>query len=282
MLLSSILGWARTDDRVDVVVQTGSRARNRRVDALSDLDIELIGPQPDDLAGDGSWIAALGDVMVTLALANDGPGQSGWPSRLVVFGQGRKVDFTLAGPRRLEEMVAAGLDELYDAGYLVHLDKSGATADLPHATLEPPRRTPPTQAEFSAIETEFWFEATQVAIYLARGDLWVVKLREHTMHQDLLRMLEWLVQTDPVHPAYTWHIGHHLAEWLPTREYEMAQAVFARYDPEDTRRALDSSMSLFADVSARVAERLGLAVRTDLPDRVRAHSDAVRHTRTLP
>src|SRR5262245_35509062 len=84
-LLRRILEWAGTDDRVDAVVQTGSRARGRRVDAFSDLDIELIGSRPSELAEDDTWISALGAVMVTLALANDGPGDLGWPTRLVVF-----------------------------------------------------------------------------------------------------------------------------------------------------------------------------------------------------
>lgn len=275
VLLRSILAWAENDERVDGVVQTGSRARGRRVDAFSDLDIELVGPRPLDLAGDSSWIDDFGEVMVTLALENDQPGGLGWPTRLVVFAEGRKVDFMLAGWPRIEEMARHGLDDLYDHGYVVHLDKTGQTSRLPRPRLEPPTPRPPSQVEFSSIESEFWFEGTQVAVYLARGDLWVVKFREHTMRQCLLRMLEWLVQSDPVAPKYTWHIGHHIDEWLPKREFEAVQEVFTHFDGDDTLRGLSASMELFADVSARVASRLSLSVRSDLPGRVRQHLAAI-------
>jgi aminoglycoside 6-adenylyltransferase len=270
-LLRSILSWAQGDDRVEAVVQTGSRARGRRVDDFSDLDIELLGPRPFDLARDPSWIRSFGEPMVTLALDNDEPAGLGWPTRLVVFAQGRKVDFMLAGPRRIEDMLLHGLDDVYEHGYVVHLDKTGRTSRLPEPRMEPPTPRLPSQAEFSGVESEFWFEATQVAVYLARRDLWVVKFREHTMHQCLLRMLEWLVESDPVAPGYTWHIGHHMDEWLPEREFEGVQQVFTRSDVGDTLRGLSASMGLFADVSARVAGRLNLSVRSDLPDRVREH-----------
>lgn len=270
-LLRSILSWAERDDRVDCVVQTGSRARGRRVDAFSDLDIELVGPRPVDLARDSSWIDCLGEVLVTLALENDEPGGLGWPTRLVVFAQGRKVDFMLAGWPRIEEMARHGLDDLYEHGYVVHLDKTGRTARLPKPRLDPPTPRLPSQSEFSGVESEFWFEATQVAVYVARRELWVVKFREHTMRQCLLRMLEWLTQSDPVAPSYTWHIGHHIDEWLPEREFEALQQVFTHFDVGDTLRGLNASMELFEDVSARVASRLSLSARADLPCRVRQH-----------
>jgi aminoglycoside 6-adenylyltransferase len=271
-LLLTILDWAKQDSRIDAVVQTGSRARRQRVDALSDLDIELISARPAELADDASWIAGMGDVMVTLALANDGPGDLGWPTRLVVFDGGRKVDFSIVGWQRIDEMVGGGLDELYDYGYIVLLDKLGRLSKLPVARVAPPNVRPPGQREFSAVESEYWFEATQVAVYLARRDLWVVKFRENTMHSCLLRMLEWFGQ---VHGTHTWHIGHHMSDWLPQRQYALAQQVFTRFDVDDTVRGLNASITLFEMVSRAVATHYGLTARADLPSRVRLHLETV-------
>ena len=267
-LLSTILDWAETDSRVDAVIQTGSRARRQRVDALSDLDIELIGAHPFALADDDSWIQPLGKVMVTMSLANDAPGDHGWPTRLVVFDQGRKVDFTLASWQRIDDMIRDGLDELYDRGYVVHLDKTERLSQLPAPSVTPQPRQPPTQTEFTSVESEYWFEATQVAVYLARRDLWVVKFRENTMHSCLLKMLEWFVQATGTH---TWHIGHHLSEWLPEREFLLAQRVFTHFDVDDTVRGLNASITLFEAVSQQAATSFGLEVRADLPSRVRDH-----------
>ena len=126
-------------------MQTGSRARDRRVDDFSDLDIELLGPRPFDLARDPSWIRSFGEPMVTLALENEGPGDLGWPT----------------------------------------------------------------------------------------------STRTGTSY-------------------YTWHIGHHMDEWLPEREFEAVQQVFTRFEADDTMRGVSASMDHFADVSARVASRLDL------------------------
>lgn len=277
-VLQSVVAFAETDPRVEAVVQTGSRARAQRVDELSDLDLELIGPGWHELASESAWIEGIAPSMVTLALANDEPDGAGWPTRLVVLDQGRKIDFTLAGRERLAAMVD-GLDDLYDRGYVVHLDKTGVTSDLPRARVEPRRPEPPTQAEFAAVENEFWFEATQIAVYVARADLWVVKFREHTLHDCLLQMLEWLAQTDPDEPRFTWHIGHHIDEWLAPDLMERLPEVFTAYDGTDVLRGLDVSLGLFAGAAAAVGERLGLEVRHDLPARVRAHVAEVARRR---
>jgi aminoglycoside 6-adenylyltransferase len=158
------------------------------------------------LADDDSWIQQLGKVMVTLPLANDSRGDRGWPSRLVVFDQGRKVDFTLASWQRIDDMNRDGLDELYDRGYVVHLDKTERLSQLPAPSGASQPKRPPTQTEFTSVESEYWFEATQVAVYLARRDLWVVKCpREHHA----------LVPVDHARVVRPTHRNTHLAHRAP-------------------------------------------------------------------
>src|SRR5579875_3632373 len=105
-LLEDVLSLAARSEGIDAVIETGSRARKQRVDAFSDLDIELIGPGAPALAGRDDWPAEIAPVLVTLHLPNDEPGTEGWPASLVVYAQGRKVDFTLAGPDRLRQLAA--------------------------------------------------------------------------------------------------------------------------------------------------------------------------------
>jgi aminoglycoside 6-adenylyltransferase len=56
---------------------------------------------------------------------------------------------------------------LYERGHLVHLDKTGITAALPPATGATPVPKHPSHAEFDHAIAKFWFEASQVPIYLA-------------------------------------------------------------------------------------------------------------------
>jgi aminoglycoside 6-adenylyltransferase len=132
------------------VVQTGSPARGDRVDAFSDLDIELIGPAAPDLSGHDDWLAPLGPRLVALHLANEKPGEPDWPTCLVVLALDRKIDFTLAGPSRATELVENGLDDLYRRGYQVLLDKTGITADLPRCPFTAPDVKHPRADEFDA------------------------------------------------------------------------------------------------------------------------------------
>ncbi|ALG08525.1 aminoglycoside 6-adenylyltransferase [Kibdelosporangium phytohabitans] len=273
-LLARVLGFATSCEGIDAVVQTGSRARGQRVDALSDLDIELIGPGAPLLAGRDEWLADIAPTLVSIHLDNeddeDGPG---WPTCLVVFADGRKADFTLAGPERLAAMKEHGLDELYGRGYVVHLDNTGITADLSPSDPTPPEREAPDAEGFEVNQREFWFETTQVPVYAKRGDLWPATSRLAETRELLLTMLEWYAGTRSGEPVDTWHNGHHMAEWLGP-DHSRIPATFARYDADDIIRALRATADLYADIAARTGKTLSLPV-LDLHDRVLAHVDAV-------
>lgn len=266
LLIEEIMAWSQRDPRVTAVVLTGSRGRGERVDRFSDLDVELIGPRPQELAADDSWINNLGQPMVVLPFDEEH-----LTTRLVVLPEGRKIDFGLWPEARIRRMIEHGLDELYDRGYAVLLDKTGLTVGLPEAAGTPQRSSPPTQPQFTRLESEFWFEATQVAVYLARRDLWVVKFRENTMHSCLLTMLEWRTQFDEPNPRFTWHIGHHMNEWLSPDDYARAGEVFTRFDIRDTIRGLTSAMELFERATASAASNLSLTHRPELARSARKH-----------
>lgn len=168
-------------------------------------------------------------------------------------------------------MPESGLNDLYQRGYTVLLDRTGMARRLPAAMRAPAAAPLPDQATLTRLESEFWFEATQVAVYLLRRDLWVAKMREHTMHTCLLAMLEWRAQSDPDTAHFTWHIGHHLDEWLAADDYATAGQVSTHFDPIDTLRGMSAAMDLFARATAQAAGQLGLKHRPDLVESARSH-----------
>jgi aminoglycoside 6-adenylyltransferase len=184
VLQGSIVRWAEDEPNVIALIRTGSRARDGQGDEFSDLDLEVIAADPRRLQRKDDWFRAFGGVWVVLRFD-----ELRFPTRLVVYDGGSKVDYTLAGVERLTEMYQ-GLDSLYERGYEVLLDREGVTERLPRATGAFPILAAPSEAEFTFIVEEFWFEATHMPRYLSRGDLWVVKFRDWTMKRDLLRMLE--------------------------------------------------------------------------------------------
>ncbi len=269
-LIAQIVEWGKRDPRVTAVVLTGSRGRNERVDQFSDIDVELIGPRPQDLASDDEWISVVGSPIVVLPFD-----EVDLTTRLVVLPHGRKVDFSLWPETRISTMVENGLNELYARGYRVLLDEAGLTERLDAPTGCPSPAVRPDQDEFTRLESEFWFEATQVAVYLARRDLWVVKFRENTMHECLLTMLEWRVQFSRSEPQFTWHIGHHIDEWLSASDYTSAGEVFSRFDVVDTIRGMTSAMDLFEKATASAASSLDLAYRPELAAHTRRHVESM-------
>ncbi|MGY1946472.1 aminoglycoside 6-adenylyltransferase [Nocardia asiatica] len=274
LVVDRIIGFAAAHPGISAVIQTGSRARGTRVDEFSDLDIELIGPGTGELVGADDWLPAIGPVLVNIHLANDQPH---WPTCLVVLAEGRKVDFTLAGPARLDGLIADGFDELYQRGYRVLLDKDGSTTALPPATgSHTPAR--PTAAEIEATQREFWFEATQIPVYVARDDLWPAMLRSAELRDLLLAMAEWHTSARSGGRIDHWHNGHHLHEWLDPRFRDDLPAFFPRYNGAEILAAVHAMAHTFTHLAADVC-RENHCRYWDLRERVLAHAERVTAAR---
>lgn len=277
-LLASVLAWARNDPRVSAVIQTGSRARGERVDAWSDLDIEIISPAWRELGADFAWVERFGSPMLRVSFDEDDDydGDRDCPRQLVVYAGGRKVDFTVAGEQRMATMAAEGLDVIYARGYAVHYDRDGITAPLPAPSSAGPSL--PSLVEFNAVCDEFWFEASQVPISIARGELWVVKYRDNTMKGCLLKALTWLAQTEPGAPVDTWYIGLHMREWLPDEIWRRLDGIYGGFSAEEGWRTLYATTALFRDVAGIVARRIGYPSREETAERVIAHIAAIERS----
>ena len=257
-MLGRIAEWARSDPNVVALVLTGSHARvtnSPPPDAFSDLDVEVIADDVSTFVRDDDWWRRLGDVWVYWF--DESPGE---PSRLIVYEPGQKVDFSLHGRQRIVGQ-RERLDQLYERGYRVLLDKEQLTAELPPPSGQSPQRRLPTQAEFTAVVNEFWFEAFHIPGYILRGDLWVVKFRDWTMKEMLLKVLEWRALA--AGPADVWHIGHRMRDWVDDAIWEEVHAIFGSFDAGGSWRALDATARLFR----RVAREAAAALDLEYPDK---------------
>jgi aminoglycoside 6-adenylyltransferase len=95
--------------------------------------------------------------------------------------------------------------------------------------------------------------------YLIRGDLWVVKTRDWTMKEMLLRMIEWhaLATTGPA--TDVWYIGTKMTRWVDPAVWSALEDVFGHFDAADSWRAIEATMRLFARLTHEVADRLELS-----------------------
>lgn len=113
-VLERLVGWANETNSVRAVIVTGSGA-DGDAHPLSDRDIELYAPDPDELADDESWWSDLGEVLVVERLEDE---DSGYPTRLIYY-KGGKLDFTLIPAEDLPTVE-------HDRPFRVLLDKDGA------------------------------------------------------------------------------------------------------------------------------------------------------------
>jgi aminoglycoside 6-adenylyltransferase len=255
-LIERLLAWANDDENLRAVIVTGSWSRGGgSSDQFSDRDIEIIARDPKPLLDDDSWIHDLAPVWVSLYLTNDDDPET----RLVFFEDALKVDFTISDSQRLHQMVSYGvLNDLYERGYQVLLDKDGIASELPRAIGKHPRLALPTEAEFGAVVSEFWFEAAHMPTYLSRDELWVVKQRDGTMKNMLLRMIEWHALVMQGAEADVWYIGTKMKRWVDPDIWQELDAIYGHFDRQDSFRSIVATMTLFSRLTHEVADPLRL------------------------
>lgn len=277
-VLASILRWAGAREDVAAVILTGSLARSDgSADAFSDIDLEIIAHEPRLLAEDDRWLSMIADPIAVLHLQQD----DGWPTRLAIYDDdvkdggvdgGVKVDFTLAAPLRLQEMISSRtLNALYTRCYRVLLDKDSVTKDLPPPSGNVPRRSLPAEEELRRRVEEFWFEAFHVPKYLARGELFLVKQRDWTMKELLLEMMEWHALAHSPAPVDVWHLGARLRHWTdPETWHALLQRTFGHFDADDARRAFEETTTLYSRLAREVARKAGFPYPEAVEAKIRA------------
>jgi len=253
MILDKILEWAKDNDNIVAVIITGSHSRNDyKVDEFSDYDVELIANDIESLTDSNDWIYNFGRVVIIEAFDE---GQD-YPTRLAIFSDGIKVDFTLASKQRVLNMKKNGLNGLYNRGFKVLIDKTGITRQLEKPSGAPIKQ-PPTEKEYLDSINEFFFEAAHIPKYLARQDLWVVKFRDWTMKEMMLKMLEWYaICEDPSKDV--WNIGSHMKDWLDNETWQELNTVYSKFEAADCWHSLLASITLFRRISKTVGDKFHL------------------------
>jgi len=264
--LQTIVEWAQGRTDVVALIMTGSRARPEGiVDAFSDYDLEIFTTDPRLYTSSDEWMREIEDVWVYLPTTSN----RGCETRLVVFEGGKKADFSIWPAGAVERSVERQtLDDLYDRGFRVLVDKDGLASRLPSPSHAPPAARPPAEAEFRAAVQEFWFEASQIPKYLRRDDLWVVKHRAWTMKQLLFRMAEWHAIASHSAGYDIWHVGIRMKDWFAPEVWQRLHKVFGRFDAADSRRALLETISLFRDLASETARLLRYQYAQDADDAI--------------
>jgi aminoglycoside 6-adenylyltransferase len=263
-ILDRIVEWAQKESTIKAVILQGSHATGM-ADEYSDYDLAIFCYAFDAYIRDERWLSNIGKVWVCVCEKVERSGKI-FPTRLVIFEDGVKVDFGFYTMDVLHTLVhARHLPDDYNRGYSVLIDKESLTVSMPKATGKESHAKKPSKEEFLKVVNEFWFEVHHVAKYLKRGDLWLVKLRSGLIFEHfLLKMIEWNEEAKGNWASRVPPSGKRMQSWVDANTWRDLHQVFARFENRDSRQGLIHTMELFRKLAIDTSRRLGYSYPHDL------------------
>ena len=266
-MLEKIVEWGKKEDVVRTLILLGSRACQQPVDRFSDYDISVFCTADVSYTGSESWLAQFGNVLVCVKDKVVCKGKT-FPSRLVIFEDGVKVDFSFLSLDIVDQIAkSSSLPDDYNLGYKILLDKDGRAARMLPPQFEI-KAIKPSEQEFHEVVKEFWFEVYHIGVYLKRGDLWSVKFRSWTAHNLLLRMVKWHAEAENDWCCSSSPIGKRMCSWVNAELWNDLHGIFAHFDAEDSWKALFSTIELFRRITAETAQALRFSRMEDLNEKM--------------
>ena len=245
-LRQKILAWAHSNSNIRAVIETGAFARQKppAPDEFSDLDLEVFCESPEILTKNSDWLEEIAPVWAFQKLHNEAK----IPTRLVLFEDGLKVDFTICAAiwLKLNRFSLAQQN-----GFQIWLDKDEILRNWQVPALELGSPKPEIWRQTLA---EFWMEAWNWAKFLARNDLWHAKIRDNDCKNATLQMLEWHALSHEKAPL---HAGHFVENWSPIESSELA-GLWSDFEAKNQWRALENNCALFDKISREVGGKWNL------------------------
>ncbi|PIP22723.1 MAG: hypothetical protein COX37_02480 [Candidatus Nealsonbacteria bacterium CG23_combo_of_CG06-09_8_20_14_all_39_17] len=262
-MFNKIIDWTNKEDDIRATIMVGSLAGKNKTDNLSDFDISLFVRSSKKYISNAEWMSSIGNVLVyepAELIYED----KKYPTRLIIFEDGLKVDFAFYSInvlKNLTKLKKLPLD--YNLGYKVLTDKDNLTTKLPKPTYQYPKSRKPNQNEFFLLVNVFFFELYQVAKYLCRNDLWHAKLRDWLTKESLLKIIEWHEKSKHGWDYDTYCHGKKMQSWVSPKVWESLPGAFGHFEKEDGRKALLLSANLFSVLAKSTAKNLGYIYPTE-------------------
>lgn len=267
-LIAEIQGWAAAAAELRLVLLTGSRAvpDQPTVDVWSDYDVQLfVTSVPAVPAREAEWKARFGEVLVEISETGQ-LGEKTFPTRLVLYADGTKVDFGICPlAALLKPPKTAWAGAFWQRPYQVLVDKDKLASTFAHWGCHEPQL--PTSERYRAVVNEFFWEVVYIAKNLDRNELWLAQYCFGVARREaLLPMLEWYARS--VCDKDTQYLGKGIKDWLSPHFYERLQRTYAGAGAEESWEALSTLIYLFRDSAIAVARRWGFDYPAELNLRV--------------
>lgn len=284
-IIQKLIQFGESHEAIRAMVLSSSLCNpNAPADILSDFDVELFFEDPAPFAETDEWIdtLGLGSIMALWHFPNPwdhekGDGRS-W-MRMVYLQDGTKLDITLTYLDDLRKHSNADkLQDAYDIGYRVLLDKDGVTTSMKLPTYKAYILNPPSEAQYISRIESFWMDSTYVAKFLWRDDIIAVKYMLQEMADHMVRqMLEWSIAMESNWNWKPGKLGRGLTKALSPDACKELLDSFAGGDINDLWESLFKTTALYRKTAIKVGERLGYNYLYDLDKRVSIFHQTVRN-----
>jgi len=234
------------------MILSGSLASKGKKDFLSDYDIALYCHDFNFLSKD-DWINEIQDYWVCI---HDKFKFLDYeiPTRLTIFNDNFKADFSFHPLEILEKLSSAKvLPDEYKIGCEILIDKDNALTEMPAPTFEGFIIRKPDSSEFQNNINEFWFEVYHAGKYLYRNDLWTAKLRDFTLKENFLQMLEWHRGAKCSWNFSPKNYGKGMKDWIDENLWKELNLCFGKFEKEDSLQSLQNTMNVYRRISIETA-----------------------------
>ena len=255
-LLDQILRDLRENDKVEVVLLIGSRARKEQPDdAYADLNLILSVKDPDFFLYTDQWLLKIGNARISFVQDTF----CELKERRVLFDGGIDVDLViLPEANRVSFLRHPDAVSILQQGYRVLLDKSGSfergIKRLPEQNIS----VFPSEQEFLNGVKDFWYHLVWAMKKLQRGELWAsIVCLDRNMQQKLLWIIECCMHIRKGKEYNTWYGGRFLDFWVDPDIREDLGRCFSQYSSADMLRALTEITVLFRRLAKEAAQALG-------------------------
>lgn len=280
--LKQIVDWGIANPDIRVALLTSSLVNPYApVDDFSDLDIELVFLNMEKYKTDNGWINLFGKP-ISMVEEDESFFDGKHAMKMVLYEDHVKVDFKLYQESEfIKEAEEEELNEDWDVGYKVLIDKDHLTENLKPPTYQSVMIRKPDEKQFRQVINDFWWDTTYVAKCLKRDEIFFAKFMSEDMirTQYLVPLLEWYVASENSWDAITTNKhGRLFKKYLSPELWRKTEATFSGSDIEENWDALFAYADLVHEIGLDLAQRLGFTYPTELESNVRTYLIEVRNS----
>ncbi|MCW3169652.1 aminoglycoside 6-adenylyltransferase [Chryseobacterium sp. 09-1422] len=258
-IYTTILDFAKADDRIRAVLLNGSRANsNVAPDKYQDFDIMFIINDLDSFIIDRSWINTLGKPLLQqlpdeMELGKDAHDENFSFRFLIMFEDQNRIDLTLFPYEKIKT------DFKTDSLTIALLDKDYLFNNIPKPSDKDYHITKPNQREFSEVCNEFWWCITNVAKGLKRGEMIYAKdMLETVVRPMFWQIIEWNIGNENDFKVSIGKSGKFAKNFLTHFFYENILKTYSDSNIENNWNSLELMTTIFKEQQEKLAKELNL------------------------